>query len=265
MAGPNDPQNPATPEFIEALNKMNAAMDVMNAKAKTHEDLLRAMAEHAGAIQESTDKTVRRFREFVKAGSSIEENYKMIVEYGKKHRDLARKDIEDSRKAKKELQALETLYEEALKTTKQTTAKTKIWEANLRRLKGVLKGIKTDVQLTEDQVKAVADQFDRATKNAKNLSAVAGQFKTRTGVMAKGIMGMMGTMGIDAGMNARVERRLQQQQDLKEKLAEHKTARKAAVRSHMDKKYDKYKKEVTDWHGDFVDEKTGGLSEAGIG
>jgi|SRR5271166_403289 len=265
MAGPNDPQNPASPELIDALNKMNEAMDVANAKAKTHEELLRAMAEHAGAIQESTDKTVRRFREFVKAGSSIEENYKMIVEYGKKHRDLARKDIEDSRKAKKELEALQSLYEEALKSTKQQTTETKHWEANLRRLKTVLKGINTDVQLTEEQVKAVAEQFDRAAKNAKALSAIAGQFKTRTGVMGKGVMGMLGVMGLDAGMNAKVERRLQQQQDLKEKLEEHRTARKQVARAHMNKKYDKHKKEVTDWGGDFVDEKTGGLSEAGIG
>ena len=267
MAGPNDPQNPqgGTPELIDAINKMNEAMDVANAKAKTHEELLRAMAEHAGAIQESTDKTVRRFREFVKAGSSIEENYKMIVEYGKKHRDLARKDIDDSRKARKELEALQDLYEEALKSTKSNTSETKHWEANLRKLKDVLKGINTDSKLTEDQIKAVADQFDRATKNAKALSATAGTFKTRTGVMAKGVMGMLGTMGLDAGMNAKVERRLQQQQDLKDKLEEHRTARKQVTRAQMMKKYDKHKAEVTDWGGDFVDEKTGGLSEAGIG
>src|SRR5271170_3648562 len=265
MAGPNDPQNNATPEFIDALKKMNDAMDIANDKAKTHEELLRAMAEHAGAIQVSTDKTVRRFREFVKAGSSIEENYKMIVEYGKKHRDLARKDIEDSRRAKKELQALEALYEESLKATKANTAETKHWEANLRRLKDVLRGINTDVSLTEEQVKAVADQFERATKNAKALSTTSGNFKTRTGAMGKGVMGMLGVMGLDGGINARVERRLQQQQDLKEKLEEHRTARKEITRAHMGKKYDKYKKEVTDWGGDFVDEKTGGLSEAGIG
>ncbi len=274
---PNDPNAPGgpggggnppfDPNIANVFDRMATALDVANEKATNSERLLAAMAQHAGAISEETEEATKKMREFFRISDNIEDNYKKIVEYAKKRSNLSKSDLDDAKKAKKELTALAQLHKDALATAKKETKETEAMRRNLSMIEKVMKSMKSEGKLVGKEWQEVADIFDSASRNAKSLATAVAQLG-RSGTALKGIAGVLGAAGVGKGFNAKLERRLEQQQEIKAKIAEAREARQTATRKHMDAKrataVDEVKKKSKQFgYGDLVDPDTGGLADSG--
>ena len=249
------------PNIANVFDRMATALDVANEKAASSERLLAAMAAHAGAIADETDDATKKMREFFKVSDNIEDNYKKIVDYAKKRGNLSKKDLDDAKKARKELTTLAQLHKDALATAKKETKETEAMRRNLAMIEKVMKSMKHEGQLVGKEWQEVADIFDAASRNAKSLATAVAQLG-RSGTALKGIAGVLGAAGVGKGFNSKLERRLEQQQEIKAKIAEAREARQVATRKHMDKKREnavaETKKKSKQWgYGDLVDADTG--------
>lgn len=271
---PNDPnmpggpggggggQNPPfDPNIANVFDRMATAMDIANEKAANSEKLLQAMAEHAGAVAENAEEATKKMRDFFRVSDNIEDNYKRIVDYAKKRGQLSKKDLDDAKKARKELSALADMYKAALATAKKNTKETDAMRHNLKMIETTMKGLKTEGKLVGAEWQKVADVFDQASRNAKNLAVAAAQLG-KTGAALKGMSGILGSMGIGKGFSSKIERRLEQIEEVKSKVKESKELRQAATKKHMVEKRAKAVDEIkakskTFGFGDTVDPETG--------
>src|SRR5271166_3363191 len=258
-AGGQNP--PFDPNIANVFDRMATALDIANEKAANSEKLLAAMAEHAGAIADNTEDATKKMRDFFRISDNIEDNYKRIVDYAKKRGQLSKKDLDDAVKARKELTALQTMYKAALATSKKNTKETDAMRHNLKMIEGTLKGMKTEGKLVGAEWQKVADIFDQASRNAKNLAVTVAQLG-KTGATLKGMSGIMGSLGIGKGFNAKIEKRLEQIEEVKAKVKESREMRQAATKKHMVDKRAKAIDEIkakskTFGFGDTVDPDTG--------
>ena len=139
---------------------------------------------------------------------------------------------------------------------------------NLEMIEKVMKTMKSEGKLVGAEWQKVADVFEAASRNAKNLATQMGQLG-KTGTAVKGMMGVLGAAGIGKGFNAKVERRLEMMEEVKSKREESKKMRKEATYKHMTEKREKAveatKAKSKQWgYGDLVDRETGQVTtEAG--
>src|SRR5271168_4389609 len=101
---PNNPQGPPSgggappidPAVASVFERMASALSMANDKAASSEKLLQAMAEHAGAVATEAEKASIKLKDMFKLSDNIEENYKKIMEYGKKRSQLDKEDLRDA-------------------------------------------------------------------------------------------------------------------------------------------------------------------------
>jgi hypothetical protein len=229
---PNTPQGPLDPGIANVFERMAQALDMANERAASSEKTLEAMAKHAGAVAEEAGRASMKLKDMFKLSDSIEDNYKRIVEYGKKRSAQSIKEFSEAKKARHELEQIADLYESALKSAKDNTKESRAMSSNLGQIRKLMKELPKDGALLENQLQGVADVFDKASRNAKDLVKSMSNL-SRTGAAMKGGLGIMSAMGIGRGLNAKVERRFEQVEAVKNAIKESKELRFAATTKHM--------------------------------
>src|SRR5271170_910636 len=247
-AGGQNP--PFDPNMANVFDKMNATLDSIDGK-------LKSMAQQTGAMPEDIDEATKKMHEFFRVSTNVEEAHKAINDFAKKRRNLTKGELADVTKSRKELTALEELYKKALAGQKQTSKETKAWEANLKRIHDLMKDLGQDGELTEAQWKKVTNVFEEAEKNIKAIDKAMSNL-SRTSAGLKGMQGIMSSMGIGKGVNARVEKRFQQIEEVKEAVKQSREMRQTATKKHMTEKREKT---LADLAGAGVDPK----SDVGLG
>lgn len=223
---------PLDPAVANVFERMATALDVANQKAENSAQMLRAMAEHAGAVAEEAEKASASLKSMFKHTEDEVEQYKEVLSYIKKRTALSKEEWRDTSKARKELDAIAKLYEEALKTAKANTKETKAMTTNLTTVKRLMQDLPNTAHLTEEQLAKVAETMELISRNAKDVAAAMTTLSQR-GAALKGMTGVLSSLGIGKGTNARMERRLEQIEEVKEKIAEARQLRATATMKSM--------------------------------
>src|ERR1700675_1713414 len=130
----NDPgANQMIEKMMEFLSQQNITLD-------KSEKLLRAMAEHTGAVAEEAAKATGKIKDLFKYTDDTVDRYKELVKYAKKRSELGQGEIKDAKKAHIELAALVKLHEDALKNAKSENKETKQMRSNLEVLRKTMTG-----------------------------------------------------------------------------------------------------------------------------
>jgi hypothetical protein len=262
---PNDPNMPGGPQGPGGGGQppgnfdpnLSNALDRMNQTLDSIDDKMKRMAEHSGAVAEDIDDATKKMHEFYRVSTNVEDAHKSIVEFAKKRGKIAKGDLEDVNKAKRELQALEKLYGDALKNQKASSKETRAWESNLKQIHSLLKQLPQEGKLATAEFQKMADIFQEAGKDAKAIAKAMGEMSRTTATM-KGMSGIAASLGIGKGFNARVEKRMQQAEEVRKAAIESREIREIATKKHMGFKRDKTIEALT---GKGIDPK----SDTGLG
>lgn len=234
---PNSPQGPGSQQPIDpgvanVFERMAQALNLANDKAANSEKLLQSMAEHAGAVAQEAEKASVKLKDMFKLSDDIEDNYKKIVEYGKKRSQQSIKEFTDAKKARKELEEIVKLYEAGLKGAKGHTKEAQAMTRNLTDVRKILKALPRDGDVLEGQLQKIAGAFENASRNAKDLVRSMSNL-SRSGATVKGSMGILSSMGIGRGVHAKMEQRMAAIQEVKDKVKEARELRRSATVKHM--------------------------------
>ena len=249
--GPPSGFDPAVAALVEkvasTLNDVNARLDIQNARLNEQ--------------KKSYDEITEVLKKHVKESENIEATYKKTVELGKKLQAQNLKEYKDAQKARKELEEMAKLHIAALKNAKAGSKEAQVMTRNLTNMERLMKEIGKATELNETQFSKFRDIVGETARNAQDL--VKAMYNLgRTGAALKGVSGVLGSMGIGRDFNRKMERRMEQVQEVKDKVAESRDIRKAATTKHMKKKRDKFLDEMKGTKGALgVNPETGEVME----
>jgi hypothetical protein len=219
---------PIDPGVGNVFQKMGDFIGDVNVRLDKTEETLKKIT---AVIEKQTDE----FKKQIKVSEDIEGIQKKIVDWGRKRRDQNIKDFQDGRKAKKELEEIAELYKKGLDHAKAGSKEAKEMNKKLSDVKKTLKDIEGQSTLTDDKLHKMAEHIADAAHNAKDLLNAMSNLSRRSAAL-KGAAGILGSLGIGKGVNAAINRRLEQAEEVKEKVKEARELRYVATRKHMGKK-----------------------------
>ena len=241
--GNNNPQGPVNPDLSAALNVLSGLTTTMAALGETLEKTFTTVADMTDKVVDHLTDGVGTMKDFVKYSDNLQESYKEVANWSKKAQKIGKDQMRDTDKAKKELEKLMGIYNKILKDSKANRTETELLNKELDKVKKVYSEIGKAIKLNEEELAKVGEIVSDSTKNVLALAKALSQLRPSLAHF-KGIMGMLGTVGIGKGINYKIDRRLEQIQELKDKTEETKKHRLAATREHMTNKRDAAFKEM---------------------
>jgi len=241
--GNNNPQGPVNPDLSAALNVLSGLTTTMAALGETLEKTFTTVADMTDKVVDHLTDGVGTMKDFVKYSDNLQESYKEVANWSKKAQKIGKDQMRDTDKAKKELEKLMGIYNKILKDSKANRTETELLNKELDKVKKVYSEIGKAIKLNEEELAKVGEIVSDSTKNVLALAKALSQLRPSLAHF-KGIMGMLGTVGIGKGINYKIDRRLEQIQELKDKTEETKKHRIAATREHMTNKRDAAFKEM---------------------
>lgn len=243
--GPNN-QNPGDPARVgQVFTDMNRSMDSVEVFAGNVEQSLKGAADQAERVTKGMDE----------AGRLMKDRVNMQEKLNKFAKDLGKMDssrFKSAEHAHKFMKDLVEMYKAAAKSTKTTAAEAAILNQRMKALERTMGELPKHGELLEGHLDKVAGHIDEAQRSAKGLVTAMAQLGRHSAAI-KGAAGILGSMGIGKGFASSVERRLEQAQEIKQKVQESKELRSRAIQKHMSTKREKSIAEMEAKGGDFVD------------
>ena len=239
--GPGSQQPPVDPGVADQMNRMGDRLREADALADAAERF-------AAAAEKASSELNKAFKGVEKEADA----YKELIALAKKKTDALKREWKDSATARKELERIVWLHEEALKNTEQTSKQYKQMTRNLAEVKQFMGSLPKSGDVLNEKLIEANDMMKKIATNAKDV-AKAFSGMGRAGTSIRGIAGIFEAAGIGK-VASNIDRRLQQVQNVKDAVQESKDMRGAATRKHMGIKRAKAMDEMKEQH------KAGGLS-----
>src|SRR5208337_3572304 len=224
---PNGPKGPGTtpnvdPGLADVFRSMADALEVAGEGAKTTEEYLAKIKEHFQTTAESTKKvkenvgdSAKYIKDLVKFTDDLDDNYKTIHGWANKIKSGKIEDYKAQKKANEQLDRLVGMYKDLLKYSKANTAETKAIESELKKVENLQHKIQHETQLSTEHMDEFVARIQTATKDVRHLVRGMQELGTMSANL-KGLSGMLGAVGIGKGLSYKIERRMEQVQELKE-------------------------------------------------
>jgi hypothetical protein len=225
--GPNTPNNQDPAAQNDFINRVAAVSDNATLAADQAERLTQAYDK----ANDTLDTAAKLMKDRVNQQEKLN---KFAKELGKM--DSSR--FKNAEHAQKYMKELVEMYKAAAKSTKTTAAEAALLNQRMKALEHTMGQLPKHGELLEGQMNQIAEHIDNAQRSAKGLVTAMAQLGRHSAAL-KGAVGILGAMGIGKGVAGNVERRLEQIQEIKQKVAESKELRAKAVQKHMTAKREK--------------------------
>jgi len=243
--GPNN-QNPGDPaRQSQVFTDINKGLDDVEVFAGNVEVSMKGAADQAERMKGGLDE----------AGKKMKDLFNMQEKLNKFAKDLGKMDqsrFKNAEHAHKFMKDLVEMYKATAASSKTSAAEAAVLNARMKSLERTMGELPKQGELLEGHLNRIAGHIDEAQRSAKGLVTAMAQLGRHSAAI-KGATGILGAMGIGKGFSSSVERRLEQAQEIKQKIQESKELRSRAIKKHMTEKREKSLNEIAAMGGDFVD------------
>jgi hypothetical protein len=223
-------------DHLNNLNQVSSVTsDVLDKTEKTN-DAVREGLKDLDATVKSRENEGKKMKHLLNLQEQLNSFAKKLLD-----KDVSK--LKNADKANKTMKDLVDMYKAAMASAKTTSAEAAELGKRLHLAEEFWAKMTKHGELTNKEMEEMSKHFENAAKNVKYLVTAMANL-TKTGAAIKGASGILSSLGIGKGFATRMERRLEQAQEIKAAVAASKDMRAKATKKHMEEKRERSIKDI---------------------